>query len=167
MKRERGNSLIEFTLVGIPVIFVIISVFEISRAMWTYNTMAHAVKEGVRFAVVHGESCVSNPPAITNSCAKTVGDVANRIKYTGIGIDATITTVEFTTENGTFSCTLSSCINDASLWPPAGANGIGRRIQIKVSAPFRTALGMLVPWHHPVAFAPFHVGAAASERIHF
>ena len=34
-----GQSLVEFTLVGIPLIFVLISVFEISRGMWMYHTL--------------------------------------------------------------------------------------------------------------------------------
>ena len=31
--RSRGNTMVEFTLVGIPIMFALISVFEISRAM--------------------------------------------------------------------------------------------------------------------------------------
>jgi hypothetical protein len=164
---QRGSAMVEFTLVGIPLMFTLVCIFEISRAMWVYNTMAHAVKEGVRFAVVHGQSCVTNPPLVTNNCAMTVGDVANRIRQNGIGLEADRTTLVFTAESGTITCLLSSCVGDASLWPPAGANGIGRRVQIRASAPFRTALGMLWPGSSPVAFAPFNVGAVAAEKIRF
>ena len=45
-KSQRGGSLIEFTFVGIPLMFVLISIFEASRGMWTYNLLAHAIKEG-------------------------------------------------------------------------------------------------------------------------
>ena len=31
--RSLGQSLVEFTLVGIPIVFVLISIFEISRGM--------------------------------------------------------------------------------------------------------------------------------------
>ncbi len=164
---QRGNAMIEMTLVGIPLMFMLLCIFEISRAMWVYNTMAHAVKEGVRFAVVHGQTCVSNPPSITNSCAKTVADVANRIKYMGIGIDGSITTVRFTSDAGAFDCLLNDCVNDVSLWPPAGGNGVGHWVGIKISAPFPTALAMLWPGVRQVSFAPFHVGASAGERIRF
>src|SRR5690242_13216787 len=49
-----GQSLVEFTFVGIPMIFVLIGTFEISRGMWMYHTLAHAVRDGVRYASVHG-----------------------------------------------------------------------------------------------------------------
>ena len=39
--RERGTTLLEFTLVGIPLIFLLISTVEISRGMWQYHTLAH------------------------------------------------------------------------------------------------------------------------------
>ena len=166
-RSQRGNAMIEMTLVGIPLMFMLVCIFEISRAMWTYNTMAHAVKEGVRFAVVHGETCVSNPPSITNSCSKTVADVANRIKYTGIGIDGTITTVLFTSDAGTITCLLNTCVSNATVWPPTGGNGVGHKIEIKISAPFRTAMAMFWPGSRPVSFAPFNLGASAGERIRF
>ena len=52
---EKGSSMVEFALVGIPLIFILISIFEISRGMWMYETVAHAVREGARYAAVHGQ----------------------------------------------------------------------------------------------------------------
>ena len=28
--------------------------------MWVYDTLSHAVKQGVRYAIVHGENCTKN-----------------------------------------------------------------------------------------------------------
>src|SRR5215471_18790761 len=53
-RQRGGSSLIEFTLVGIPIIFVLISTFEMSRGMWLYHTLAYAAREGTRYAIVHG-----------------------------------------------------------------------------------------------------------------
>ena len=47
-KRSRGATILEFSLVGIGLIFVILSFFEVSRGMWTYQTLAYAVREGER-----------------------------------------------------------------------------------------------------------------------
>jgi Flp pilus assembly protein TadG len=47
-KERGGTSLVEFTLVGIPMIFLLISTFEVARGMWEYHTLAYAVKEGTR-----------------------------------------------------------------------------------------------------------------------
>ena len=54
--KRRGNSMIEFTLVGIPLMFVLISIVELSRGMWIYHTLAHAVKEGTRYTAVRGQN---------------------------------------------------------------------------------------------------------------
>lgn len=62
--RRGGNAMIEFVLVGIPLIFVLISIFEMARGMWLYHTLAYSVKEGVRYTIVHGQNCATAP----NSC---------------------------------------------------------------------------------------------------
>ena len=84
-QRQRGSAMIEFTLVGIPMIFLLISIFEMSRAMWNYHTLAFAIREGTRYAVVHGSGCSTDP---RNSCQATVAQVAQRIQDAGIGLDA-------------------------------------------------------------------------------
>ena len=80
MKRDRrsrrGNSLLEFTLVCIPLMFVLISIVEISRYMWTYHTLAFAVKRAARFAIVHGKGCADASAA----CPATVGNVAQLVR---------------------------------------------------------------------------------------
>ena len=58
----RGNATIEFTLVGIPLVFVLISTIEMARGMWIYHTLAYAVKEGTRYAVARGQN---NPTPTT------------------------------------------------------------------------------------------------------
>ena len=75
--------MIEFTLVGIPMIFLLISIFEISRAMWNYHTLAFAIREATRYAAVHGSGCSTDPH---NSCQATVAQVAQRIQDAGIGL---------------------------------------------------------------------------------
>src|SRR5690348_3325838 len=77
---RRGATTIEMTLVGIPLIFVLISVFELSRGMWMYNTAATAAREGLRFASVHGVNCVHVPPGIPNACEVTANDIVKVIR---------------------------------------------------------------------------------------
>ena len=91
---QSGQSLIEFTFVGIPGMFTLIGIFEISRAMWIYSTLNHAAQEGVRYAIVHGEDCGNNGnncqvnlgPA-TNNCNNTNSTIAEVIQCAGIGLD--------------------------------------------------------------------------------
>ena len=95
--KRRGQALVEFTFVGIPVIFVFISVFEIARGMWMYHTMAYAAKEGVRYASVHGYNCTKNG----NTCTVNIGpvsdttSVAGVIRRAAVGLDLASTQLTF------------------------------------------------------------------------
>ena len=71
-RKRLGQSLVEFTFVGIPIIFILISVFEVSRGMWIYQTLAHSVKNGTRYASVHGINCVSTS-FNSNNCTVNMG----------------------------------------------------------------------------------------------
>src|SRR3954453_22649579 len=79
---ETGSAMVEFALIGIPVMFLLIITFEVSRAMWAYHTVAYAVKEGARFAVVHGNNCA----AVPNNCTTTRAAVAQRIRNAALGL---------------------------------------------------------------------------------
>jgi len=158
--------MIEMTLVGIPIIFILISIFEMSRGMWIYHTLAYSVREGTRFAAVHGQDCVTVVPTVTNACAKTVAQVAAVIEQAGIGLDRATTTLTFTA-GGSISCTIVTCAANASQWPPSGANGIGQIVKIDVIVPFHSALAMFWPGTRPVRFAVSNMGATSSEVIQF
>ena len=52
-RRDRGQSLVEFALV-IPIIVLLIASFvEIGRAVFAYNTVANAARQGARVAIVN------------------------------------------------------------------------------------------------------------------
>ena len=109
-RRNRlGQSLVEFTFVGIPLIFVLISIFEVSRGMWMYHTLAYSVKVGVRFASVHGINCVKtadnpNDCVVNMGPATTPGTIAYVIRQAAVGLDPTKTTITFNA-----SGTISTC----------------------------------------------------------
>lgn len=52
--RRRGASMVEFSLVFILFLMMVAGVFEVGRAVWTYNSLMLAAKEGARYAMVHG-----------------------------------------------------------------------------------------------------------------
>lgn len=52
-RRENGQSLVEFALV-IPIIVLLVAAFvEIGRAVFAYNTIANAARQGARVAIVN------------------------------------------------------------------------------------------------------------------
>ena len=42
-RSEAGNALVEFALIGIPVMFLLLITVELGRAMWAYHAVAYAV----------------------------------------------------------------------------------------------------------------------------
>src|ERR1700685_3638067 len=103
-RKRLCQIMIEFTFVGIPLIFSLISVFEVSRGMWIYHTLAYSVKEGVRYAIVHGVDCYYNPPAVLNNCQVTASQVAAVVEKAGVGLDPAATTLTFISTGGTLTC---------------------------------------------------------------
>jgi Flp pilus assembly protein TadG len=169
-KEQRGNSLIEFTLVGIPIIFLLISIVDVSTGMWDYETLAYAVKQGARFAVVHGQDCSSG----SNSCGTTVGAIANRIAYTATGLPAAQINATLTTQSGaaTTCNPLSSCFTSTTAWPPATPSGNpdnapGKTITVYASFTCRTVFNMFWPGHRDVDAGPYTLPAQSTQTIQF
>jgi len=168
--RARGATILEFTLIGIGMIFVFLSFFEVARGMWIYQTMAYAVREGARYASVHGKDCA--PPYTPNpGCQVTVSQIAAVIKTAGPGIDPNNTTVALTDANGTAtSDTLANLIANypTTNWPPSTAYSPGQTVQVKATYPFRTFLAMFWVGGHPLGDSQvFKLGASSTETIQF
>jgi hypothetical protein len=152
--RSAGNSLIEFTLVGIPVIFVLVSAFQMSCSMWLYHTLSFAAREGTRYSIVHGVNCSRNG----NTYCVTVSDVANVIKSAAPGLDPTQMTVTLTPSLGsattdTLANLMSGGAYTSATWPPpspAGANAVGQPVQISLAYPFNSGISMVWPGQKPV-----------------
>jgi len=175
---EKGSSMVEFALVGIPLIFILISIFEISRGMWMYETVAHAVREGARYAAVHGQDCTTSP----NQCDAKFSDIAARIRDGGVGLDPDQLNITITTAAGagagTYASkgpsTLTTLLADNSSFSgwtfgsPAGpATGAGTDVIVTGVFPFRSALAMFWPGSSNMSFSTVNLGATSRERIAF
>ena len=54
VRREGGQALVEFSLVSLIFFLLIFGTIDVGRAVWNYNTLAQATREGTRYAIVHG-----------------------------------------------------------------------------------------------------------------
>src|SRR5579859_3242487 len=163
---QRGSTILEFTLVGIPLIFALISIFEIARGMWLYHTLEYAVTEGTRYATVHGVDCTL--PG--NTCSVAIKDIAGVIQYAGAGLLPDQLTLTFTPNriNAAITCTLQNCLKNATAWPPANDNLAGMDVTISGTYPFASAIAMF--WRGSGAaavFPTFNLPATSKERIQF
>jgi hypothetical protein len=144
--------------------------------MWVYHTLSYAVKEGVRYAIVHGSDC---GPPLTNTCQVSIAQIAQVIQNAGVGLETgdgkTLLTFidgvggKTTCYLGTACAALSG---SANYWPPAGgsppADQVGEVLEIDILTPFRSAIAMFWPGAQPTqVFGAYSFGASSSDRITF
>jgi len=147
-KGRKGNAIVEFTLVAVPLIFVQISIVEICRGMWDYHSLAQAVKAASRAAATRGAGCAGA------GCAMTVGQVATTIAGFAVGMPASALNVTLTSNAGNVNCNpLSTCTNSKTVWPPAGGNSVGSDIIITASYNFTSMLMMFAPGTNGMQFS--------------
>jgi hypothetical protein len=170
---RRGSSLLEFTLIGIPLMFTLIATFELARGMWLYHTMAYALRDATRYAIVHGNNCRDLP----NACGKTVGDVAAVIRDSGVGLLPSDLTISMETAVGPVvnpgsqvgPAKLTALLVSTTVFPPTGSGGgTTSDVVIRGSYEFRSALAFFWPgagagWVPGV----IHFGAISREKIQF
>ncbi len=159
---RRGNAIIEFTLVAIPLVFIQVSIVEICRGMWDYHSLAQAVKGACRAAATRGAGCAGS------GCAMTVGQIATTISGYAIGMPAAALNVTLTSNAGSVSCNpLSSCTSSSTIWPPAGGNAAGSDIVISGSYNFTSMLMMFVPGTHGMQFSGVTFTAQSRQVLLF
>ncbi len=52
--RRRGATLVEFAFFFLLFLVLAIGLMELGRGIWTFTTLAHAARQGGRYAIVHG-----------------------------------------------------------------------------------------------------------------
>jgi len=175
-RKQRGQNMVEFSLVGIPLMFLLISIFEVSRGMWNYHTLAYAAKAGVRFAVVHGADCYNQGnSSVYNNCLVSVAQIATQIQNAGVGLVPATTQVTFTSHAGSTSCYLgtpvsgTACSTLSTTWPPNDniSNTVGQSITIKIQTPFNSAIALFWPGAKIVSFGSVIMYAQSQDNIRF
>jgi Flp pilus assembly protein TadG len=162
---RRGNTAIEFVMAGIPMLMVIISIVEVSRGMWIYDTLVHSVDSVARHLVVRGYDCAT----YVSGCSLTVGGYSNDLASAANGLDPGKLSVTFTSSSlTTVTCNpLNSCFSNSTAWPPAADNGRNKDVWISVSYPFESALTMLTFGSSGVQFGTYKLSAKTHQQILF
>jgi len=159
--RQRGSAVVEMALVFLPLMFGIFSIFELGRAMWTYHTLAMAVKKAARVAMVHGARCAD----ASASCPVTVATLVQTVQQYGIGLDMSVLQLTFIAGGQSLSCApASSCSANATAWPPAPYNPVGESITINGKYGFNTVLKSMWPGQ---TTGTFNLAAISTETIQF
>jgi Flp pilus assembly protein TadG len=55
----RGQTLVEFASVALPLCFLTFGIITLSMAVYSYSFVCNGAREGVRYAIVHGAASLS------------------------------------------------------------------------------------------------------------
>jgi Flp pilus assembly protein TadG len=163
-RNERGNALIEFIFLGIPVIFITLSIIEASLAMWEFSSLSYTVSIATRFVVTHGRGCTKNG----NTCSITVGNVANLLSSEAPALDPSKLNATLYTHATTTTCNpVNSCFSSTTQFPNSTDNGINLDVKIVATYPITNPLPMFWSGSGQVAGSGFTVSATSRQRILF
>jgi Flp pilus assembly protein TadG len=88
----RGQALVEFALI-IPVfLLIVISIFDLGRAVFAYNSITNASREGVRLAIVNQTPASVTAKAIARAAIAETAAPNVTVAYYDAGPDADPTT---------------------------------------------------------------------------
>lgn len=90
LRHSRGQAVAEFALVLPVLLLLLFGVFELGRFIFAYETLNSAVREGVRYAIVHGSqsTCPSGPPAAGSyACDPSGANVVGAVDRYAFGLD--------------------------------------------------------------------------------
>lgn len=68
--KESGTTSVEFALVVLVFFMLTLGLLDVGQGVWAYHSLAHATREGARFAIVHGDR--ADQPATETSVATLV-----------------------------------------------------------------------------------------------
>ena len=86
-RRQRGVALVEFALIFTLLIGLAVGLMEFGRIVWSYHTLVHATREGLRVAMIRG---TENPESGGEDLSDTISDA---VKSRAIGLDPAKITV--------------------------------------------------------------------------
>jgi len=162
--QRRGSVLIEFTLVGIPLIFMMTSIMMIALAMWQFETLAYGTQTTARFVVMHGRTCTQDG----NSCTVTLNDIATYFSGQTIALDPNKTKLTLKSVSGTTTCEpLISCNGNTTVFPSAADNGIN--FDVTVTATYGVVNPLALFWRGTAGAGPgtLNLFATSRQRIMF
>jgi hypothetical protein len=157
-RATRGQAQVEFILVTVFLMIFILSIFELLVMIHTYNVLADAAKEGVRYAIVHGtrNKTPSGPPC---PCADIDGPPAppGTVPGYGSGYGVVLTFAQYSLHDTTGMTVNVTYPDPGTATVPANASP--NRVRVGVSYPYSPLFGL--NW----ATATVTVYAAAEGRI--
>lgn len=163
--QRRGATMIEFTMLGIPAIFLFLSIMSAAVDMWQFFTLSYAVGQTARYASVHGAGCTTG----TNSCTITQANVASYFETQALALIPASTTMTMNDGSGVITCTpVTSCPSPTAVFPSSGHNTAGANT-VSVSASYTLTDPIAMFWPSAGSLIPrtWTVKAASTQEVLF
>jgi len=138
LRCDQGSNLVEFAITLIVYLLMLCAVIDFSRLLYTYHFVAHAAREGARWAIVNGSTCKDDADGGSCPYANGAGqaDVATRVSnFVPPGINkANVTVTAPCGVDGAPECAASplSCPKSAD----GSYNAPGCVVEVSVAYPF-------------------------------
>jgi len=162
-RSRRGDALIEFSLLGIPMMFATISIVSTGIDMWEFHNLAFVSERTARYISMHGATCSQNG----NSCTITVGNIATFFEAEGQALLSSSVIMALTDGSGTTTCNpVSSCTSTSATFPNTSYNSVGSNITVKATYTLKNPIAMLWPPDMSGSH-DFTVAASSQQRILF
>ena len=144
-------------------LFVTISVVEVSIDMWQYQSLAYATEMTARYASMHGATCSQNG----NTCTITVGNVATFFASQAMSLNTGSVSVTLTDGGGSTTCNpVNTCNSTSTQFPSSSHNSVGSDVTITATYTLKNPFAMYWPpnsdWAHD-----YLTGAKSRQRIMF
>ncbi len=111
---QEGQALVEFALTSCVIFGFVFCLIELCLAFYTHCVVAETAREGTRYAIVRGATCVTASQASCTATASSINTFASGLGWPNLG-------------NGTLSV--------ATTFPDGNQNP-GSRVQVKVTYVF-------------------------------
>jgi len=94
--RQRGGTLVEFSIAATVFLLTMFAVLEFGRALWTHNALTDAARRGARYAVLHRADQIDDvknvvvygdPAGGTNPVVENLSTTNVQVNYTNFKLD--------------------------------------------------------------------------------
>jgi Flp pilus assembly protein TadG len=167
--KRNGQATIEFTLVGLPLIFILVSIASVCFGMYSLHTIQESVEQGARYVITHGSTCSTG----TNSCGLTVGIIADTIASAAPGVVRSSLNVRLIPNSGTGNQTtcnpVDTCHGNSTRWPPSsnGDDTPGKDVKIVADFTYTSPIAMFWPGVGYSRFGTLTLHAMSRQRLMF
>ena len=133
---ETGAALVELGIASIVLLGMILGMYEMFLALYTYHCISESAREGTRYAIVRGSTSCTNTPSLGN-CNVTANQIQSYVQGIGFpGIDTVnsmTVTVSWLTVSTAQPATWSACTSGTCNTP-------GNLVKVQVQYAFPLSL---------------------------